>query len=104
MPLTVLEVQKAKAKEKPYKMSDGHGLYLLVDAKGHKYWRLKYYFANKERILSLGVYPDVTLALARQRREDARRMKMNNIDPMEHKREKQREFLAAQENSLHHPQ
>ena len=100
MPLTVLEVQKAKPKERAYKMTDGHGLYLLVNPKGGKYWRLKYYFANRERVLSIGVYPDVSLALARQRREEARRMKMENIDPMEHKREKRREFLATYENTF----
>lgn len=59
MPLTVLEVQKAKPREKQYKMSDGQGLYLLVDTKGRKYWRMKYYFANRERVYSIGVYPDV---------------------------------------------
>lgn len=100
MPLTVLEVQKAKPREKQYKMSDGQGLYLLVDTKGRKYWRMKYYFANRERVYSIGVFPDVSLALARQRREDVRRMKMDNIDPMERKREKHREFIAAHENTF----
>ena len=57
MPLTVLEVQKAKPKEKQYKLSDGQGLYLLVDTKGRKYWRMKYYFANRERVFSIGVGP-----------------------------------------------
>lgn len=100
MPLTVLQVQKAKPQEKPYKLSDGQGLYLLVNPGGGKYWRLKYYFAKRERLMSLGVFPDVSLADARAKRDEARKQKLHNIDPAEHKREKQREFLAAYENDF----
>ena len=59
-------VRNAKPETKPYKMSDGEGLFLLVTPSGGKYWRLKYFFAGKEKLLALGVYPDVTLADARR--------------------------------------
>lgn len=84
MPLTVLQVQKAKPKEKPYKLSDGQGLYLLVEPSGRKYWRMKYFFARKERLMSLGVFPDISLADARHKRDEVRRQKLLNIDPAEH--------------------
>lgn len=100
MPLTVLQVQKAKPQEKPYKLGDGQGLYLLVNPNGRKYWRLKYYFANKERVLALGVYPEISLAEARRKRDDARRLKHEEIDPAEDKREKKRRFLATHENTF----
>lgn len=100
MPLTVLQAQKAKPKEKPYKLGDGQGLYLLVEPSGRKYWRMKYFFAKKERLMSLGVFPDVSLSDARHKRDEIRRQKLLNIDPAEHKREKQREFIATHENTF----
>jgi hypothetical protein len=74
MPLSDIEARSAKPKERAYKLADGRGLYLLVVPKGGKYWRFKYHYAGKEKLLSLGVYPDVKLALAREKREDARRI------------------------------
>ena len=71
MALTDTAVRNAKPAEKPYKLTHGKGLYLLVNAIG-KYWRLDYRFAGKRKTLALGVYPDVTLAKARERRDDAR--------------------------------
>lgn len=64
MPLTALAVKQAKPKEKDYKLSDGGGMYLLVTKKGSKYWRLKYRFAGKEKVLAI-VYPTVSLEEAR---------------------------------------
>lgn len=66
MALTDIKVKTAKPKEKPYKLSDGGGMYLLINTNGSKYWRMKYRFAGKEKMLSIGVYPDVTLADARE--------------------------------------
>lgn len=62
-----------KPKDKPYKLADGGGLYLLIKPNGGKYWRLKYRVAGKEKLLALGVYPEVTLADARAKREEAKR-------------------------------
>ena len=72
MPLTALAVKQAKPKEKDYKLADGGGMYLLVTKKGGKYWRLKYRFAGKEKVLALGVYPTVTLEEAREARLKAK--------------------------------
>lgn len=74
MALTDVKVKTAKPKEKPYKPADGGGMYLLINANGSKYWRMKYRFASKEKMLSIGVYPDVTLADAREKRSEARKI------------------------------
>ncbi len=81
MALTDVAARKAKSLDKPFKLSDEKGLYLLVNPNGSKYWRLKYRFAGKEKSLALGVYPEVTLADARSQREDARSQLRNEIDP-----------------------
>ena len=74
-------VNDAKSKAKPYKMADGGGLYLLVQPHGSKLWRVKYRFGGKENTLSLGVYPKVTLADARDRKDEARAMLASGNDP-----------------------
>lgn len=81
MKLTDAAIRKAKPEEKTYKMADGGGMYLEVTPTGSKYWRLKYRFNGKEKRLALGVYPDVPLALARERREAARKLLANDVDP-----------------------
>lgn len=86
MPLTDLKIKGAKPKEKPFRISDERGLYLEVAPSGGKWWRFKYRFHKKEKRLSLGVYPDVTLAAARDRRDDARKLLANGIDPSEHRK------------------
>lgn len=68
---------------KPYKLSDGKGLFLLVNPNGSKWWRLKYRVTGKEKLLSLGVYPDVSLKEVRKRRDDARALIAQGIDPSE---------------------
>lgn len=80
MPLTDTAVRNTKAKNKPFKLSDEKGLYLLVSAAG-KYWRMNYRFRGKQKTLALGVYPDVSLADARSRRDDARKLLANEADP-----------------------
>ena len=71
-------VRNAKPSEKPYKISDGDGLYLLVNATG-KYWRFNYRFAGKQKTLALGVYPDLTLKAAREKLAEARRLLANGL-------------------------
>ena len=75
-------VRNAKPTQKPRKLSDGRGLYLLITPAGGKLWRFKYRFDGKEKLLALGVYPEVSLKLARQRREEAREQLAQDIDPM----------------------
>jgi len=81
MPLTNMKVRSAKPKEKPYKLSDFDGLYLLVTEKGQKWWRFRYRYNRKEKLLSMGTYPEISLADARQRRDEARRQIARGIDP-----------------------
>jgi len=70
--LSDAKIKNAKPKDKAYKLSDGGGLFLLINPSGSKYWRLKYYFAGKEKTLSIGTYPDVGLASARETTRGAR--------------------------------
>lgn len=84
--LTEVAIKKAKPEAKDYKLADGGGLYLLVKAIGSKCWRLKYRISGKEKLLAIGVYPDVTLSQARERREDARKLLANGGDPSEIKK------------------
>ncbi|MDE2963355.1 MAG: integrase arm-type DNA-binding domain-containing protein [Acidobacteriota bacterium] len=86
MSLSDIAIRRARPGNKARKMFDGRGLYLEVAPRGGKYWRLKYRFAGKEKRLSLGVYPDVSLKEARQGCEDARRLLTREIDPSEHRR------------------
>lgn len=79
--LTDTLIRKTKPTDKPLKLFDGGGLFLLVQPNGARYWRLKYRVDGKEKLLALGVYPTVTLADARQRREDARKLLANGSDP-----------------------
>lgn len=81
IPLTDMKVQKTKPQDKPISLFDGGGLYLLVTPSGGKLWRFKYRFNKKEKKLALGSYPEISLQDARQRREDARRLLANGVDP-----------------------
>ncbi|KIA80841.1 hypothetical protein QR66_08165 [Chromobacterium piscinae] len=93
MALTKLEIDRIEPGEKQIKVTDGQGLYLLVMPNGAKYWRLKYRFAGKEKVLALGVYPDVSLKDARVKRDDARRLLADGQDPGEQKKKVERERL-----------
>ena len=81
MPLTDATAKSAKPTAKPYKLSDERGMFLLVNPNGSKWWRLKYRLDGKEKLLSLGVYPDVGLKDARARRDEARQQIADGIDP-----------------------
>ncbi|MBI0414824.1 MAG: integrase arm-type DNA-binding domain-containing protein, partial [Nitrosospira sp.] len=81
MALTELAVKKAKAADKPQKLTDSGGMYLLIQTSGSKYWRMDYRFTGKRKTLAIGVYPDVTLVEARDRREQARKLLANGCDP-----------------------
>jgi len=110
VPLTDTQVKNAKAGDKDITYFDGGGLYLLVgkqkfDTDGKllpisKLWRMKYRFAGKERLLSFGAYPTITLADARQRREDARKLLANGVDPGEIKKAQKAATVATAESSF----
>jgi hypothetical protein len=87
MPLDHLTISGANPKGKEYKLSDGGGLYLLVTPSGGKLWRLKYRFGGLEKKLALGAFPETSLSLARQKREEARGQIAQGIDPGAAKKE-----------------
>jgi integrase len=100
MALTDLEVKRVRATDKPRKLSDGGGLFLLVQSNGAKYWRLAYRFAGKQRTLALGVYPDVSLLEARERRDAARKLLANGVNPGDVKKAQKAAVVALTENSF----
>jgi integrase len=81
MSLTELEIRASKAKPKPYKLYDEKGLFLLVKPSGVRLWRFKYVYSGVEKLLALGVYPDVPLKRARAKRDEARRLVADAVDP-----------------------
>lgn len=83
MPLKELEVKYATKRQRAFKLSDGGGLHLLVQPNGSKFWRLKYRFEGKEKLLSFGKYPEVTLAIAREKRRGAKALLADGVDPGE---------------------
>ena len=108
MPLTDTAIRNAKpgvtprgaTTDKPYKLGDAGGLYVEVRPDGGKYWRLKYRFGGKEKRLSVGVYPEVTLAKARERRDEARKLLADGIDPGEHRKAKKAAGIERAANSF----
>ena len=100
MPLTDTAVKKAKPGPKPVKLSDGRGLYLLVNPVGSKLWRCKYRVLGKEKTLSLGAYPDVSLAQAREGVDKARKVLAVGADPMAIRKAEKLASLTAAENSF----
>jgi hypothetical protein len=81
MPLTDTAIRNAKPTAKPVKLSDGGGLYLLIQPHGTKLWRLAYRFHGKQKLLAFGIYPLVSLAEARLRRDTAKEFLLEGIDP-----------------------
>lgn len=100
MPLTDTAIRNAKPTDKPRKLFDAGGLFLLLTATGQRYWRLKYRFAGKEKLLALGVYPEVSLSAARKRRDEAREKLAAGIDPGEAKKADARAARIAAANSF----
>jgi len=103
-PLTNTEVKQAKPKEKVYTLSDGGGLQLRVKPNGSKLWLLDYIrpYTKKRTSLSFGSYPEVSIAEARKKRAEAKELLAQDIDPQEHRDEKQRINEIAHSNSLEH--
>ncbi|KAK6030298.1 site-specific recombinase, phage integrase family [Ostertagia ostertagi] len=97
--LTAIACEKAKPTEKPYKLADSGGLYLLVSQAG-RYWRWDYRFAGKRKTMALGVYPEVTLAAARDSHTKARAVLRDGMDPMTEKQAAKRKAATDAENSF----
>jgi integrase len=100
MSLSDAKVRNAKPRIKPYKIADGEGLFLFIVPSGSKYWRLRYFFAGKEKLLALGVYPEINLADARERRTQARKVLAAGKDPGEVKKEAKRLMVFNNANTF----
>lgn len=100
MSLTDTAVRNAKPTVKPYKLADEKALFLLVNPNGSKWWRLKYRFGGKEMMLSLGVYPDVTLKDARTKRDHARNLLANGVNPSVHRQMEKASSTTAAADSF----
>ncbi len=99
-PLSDIQVKNYKPKESDYKIADGGGLYLLVTTTGGKLWRMDYRFNSKRKTTSFGAYPTLSLADARQRREEAKKLLANGIDPCEIKKAQKASVHAENNNSF----
>ena len=97
MALTDSAIKSFKPKDTPYKKADGGGLFLLISPNGSKAWRFKYRFLGKEKLLALGVYPEISLAAAREKHSEARKLLIEGIDPSAAKIEKKRLRLEKSE-------
>lgn len=100
MPLTDTTIRNTKPSDKPFKLSDEKGLFLLVTPSGGKWWRLKYRFGGKEKQLSLGTYPDVSLKQAREKRDAARNQLANGADPSEERKSAKDALIVSSTNSF----
>jgi hypothetical protein len=92
--LTPTQINNSKPSKKPYRLFDGLGLYIEIAPNGGKYWRFKYLFLGKEKRLALGKYPEISLLEAREKRDQARKLLINNIDPSAAKAERRNAALV----------
>lgn len=104
MKLTAKEIEsaikKAKAQNKAIRLNDGNGLFLLVPSEGSPCWRFRYFFNGKEKLMGFGVYPEVSLAKARDKRDEARKSVANGISPIEDKKDKKRTAVFRAANTF----
>ncbi len=91
--LTELTIRQAKPKLKQYKLFDGGGMFLLVHPNGSKYWRMKFNFEDKSKLASFGVWPDVSLKEAREKRYEEKKKIKDGINPIEEKRKERQDYL-----------
>ena len=98
--LTELACKNSKSKEKSYKKFDGGGLFLLIKPNGRKYWHLKYRIAGREKLLALGVYPEVSLSEAREKKEISKKKIKEGIDPIQEKRQSKNQLKRKHDNTF----
>lgn len=100
MPLTDIQIKRAKPQDKPYTLNDGQGLSLLINPDGSKGWRFRFRFTGKARLMSFGSYELVSLAAAREKRDTARKPVANGIDPVEERKAQKLAQQLSTENSF----
>ena len=98
--LSDVDIRNAKSKDKPYKMTDDRGMYVLITPTGGKLWRYDYRFGGKRKTLALGIYPDVSLKRARERLQEARQLLANDADPSDVKKAAKAAVKADVENTF----
>lgn len=98
--LTDTRCRTAKPQEKPYKLADSKGLHLYVTPSGYKSWRWKYRFAKKEKLLTIGPYPEISAAKAREKRDEAARLLREGVDPSMHRRQRAAELATEAANTF----
>ena len=98
--LTELGLRKAKPSSKPKKLSDGGGLFLLLHPNGSKYWRMKYRFMGKEKLFAIGLWPEVSLIAAREKRNEAKQLLKSGKDPSATKKNLKLSQRVAQSNTF----
>jgi integrase len=98
--LYVTTIEAAQKRDKPYKLTDGNGLHLLINPNGSKLWRLRYRFVGKQLMLSLGAFPEVSLSAARQKRDEARRLLAEGKNPSQQRREDRLRASTAASNTF----
>ncbi|MFY9288400.1 MAG: integrase arm-type DNA-binding domain-containing protein [Alphaproteobacteria bacterium] len=100
MPLTDVKVRSAKPAAKPYKLYDSNGLFVFITPSGNKLWRLKYIYLKKERLCAIGAYPSIGLKEARETRDNLKKLIAQGIDPIQQRRNIQRERFEASQQTL----
>jgi Arm DNA-binding domain len=98
--LSQYQVVNAKSRDKPYKLADGNGLHLLVQPTGSKLWLFRYRFAAKEKMLSFGAFPDIGIAAAREKCDEARRVLAQDIDPSQKRKDDRRAAELNAQNTF----
>ncbi|MDR3478576.1 MAG: integrase arm-type DNA-binding domain-containing protein [Gammaproteobacteria bacterium] len=100
MSLTDIKVRSLKGRDRQYKVADGRGLFLVITPTGSKYWRFRYRIADREKSLAIGIYPDISLADARDKAHEARKLLANDKDPGAEKQSKKRAIKLAAQNTF----
>jgi len=98
--LTDTEIRRSKPADRPYKLSDSGGLHLLITPAGGKLWRWKYRFAGTEKLMAFGRYPEIALADARERRDEARKLLAKGADPMAERKAEKTAVIVATEHTF----
>ena len=100
MPLTDTHVRNAKPRDRPLKISDGGGLFLMITPQGSKLWRLAYRYAGKQKTLAIGAYPAVSLEKARESRAAAKKLLADGLDPSDAKKAEKRQRKLDADNTF----
>ncbi len=98
--LTLFAIRNAKAKDKPYKLSDGSGLHLLITPGGTKLWRFRYRSGGKQLMIGFGPFPEITISEAREKREEDRKLVAKGVDPSKQRKEERRAAALAAKNTF----